>query len=95
MSEDNFSYKTKISKTPDRVPETYYSSIYSLDEETLYYMNIDDGGEYTIKEGTKVIHGTAFRNLILTMSKLILPASLDSIGDYAFEPLSHARWIRK
>lgn len=85
LSEDNFSYKTKISKTPDRVPETYYSSIYSLDEETLYYMNIDDGGEYTIKEGTKVIHGTAFRNLILTMSKLILPASLDSIGDYAFE----------
>lgn len=85
LSEDNFSYKTKISKTPDKVPETYYSSIYSLDEETLYYMNIDDGGEYTIKEGTKVIHGTAFRNLILTMSKLILPASLDSIGDYAFE----------
>ena len=79
LSEDNFS------KTPDKVPETYYSSIYSLDEETLYYMNIDDGGEYTIKEGTKVIHGTAFRNLILTMSKLILPASLDSIGDYAFE----------
>ena len=85
LSEDNFSYNTKISKTPDKVPETYYSSIYSLDEETLYYMNIDDGGEYTIKEGTKVIHGTAFRNLILTMSKLILPASLDSIGDYAFE----------
>lgn len=48
-------------------------------------MNIGVEGKYTIKEGTKIIHGTAFRNLHLPTFTLILPASLDSVGDSAFE----------
>ena len=85
LSDDNFSYETILYKRPNWMTESYYSSIYSSDGDIFYYMNMDADGEYAIKEGTKIIHETAFRNLSLPTFTLILPASLDSIGDYAFE----------
>lgn len=85
LSDDNFSYITKTFNFFDEWISETYSSIYSLNEDTLYYMNMPVDGNYVIKEGTKVIHGTAFRNLGLPTFTLIFPATLDSIGDYAFE----------
>ena len=85
LSDDNFSYETILYKRPNWMTESYYSSIYSSDGDIFYYMNMDADGEYAIKEGTRIIHETAFRNLSLPTFTLILPESLDSIGDYAFE----------
>ena len=78
LSDDNYSYRTETFRFPEEWQPNTYTSIYSWDGNIFYYMNIGVEGKYTIKEGTKIIHGTAFRNLHL-------PASLDSVGDSAFE----------
>ena len=85
LSDDNYSYRTETFRFPEEWQPNTYTSIYSWDGNIFYYMNIGVEGKYTIKEGTKIIHGTAFRNLHLPTFTLILPASLDSVGDSAFE----------
>lgn len=85
LSDDNYSYRTETFRFPEEWQPKTYTSIYSWNGNIFYYMNIGVEGNYTIKEGTKIIHGTAFRNLRLPTFTLILPASLDSIGDSAFE----------
>jgi len=61
-----------------------YSLIYSDNNDTLFYANYR-GMSVEVAEGTKVIAGHVFENhLYAQHSNVILPASLDSIGDRAF-----------
>lgn len=87
-----FIYQTKIEASPDN--ELYVNirsgsqkreavGVYSKDRDTLYYLNMGEEGE--IPEGTKVIAGYAFMGMCFANEcLLVLPSSIDSIGDYAF-----------
>ena len=60
-----------------------YDDIYSANGDTLFYMSTLFG-EHRVKDGTKVIHSTALRSVPFhPQMNLVLPNSLDSIGDYA------------
>ena len=74
------------------VEELCYFAVYSKDGNTLYYLKPKDefaywGGELEILPSTRIIAPTAIRNELVPMeaNNLILPESLDSIGDYAFD----------
>lgn len=60
--------------------------IYSANGDTLFYLStmFEYRDEIRVKAGTKVINSTALRNVeFLPQMNLVLPNSLDSIGDYA------------
>ena len=60
--------------------------IYSANGDTLFYLStmFEYRDEIRVKAGTKVINSTALRNVeFFPQMNLVLPNSLDSIGDYA------------
>ena len=59
--------------------------IYSADGTTLYYVYFN-GGHVTLPDGVRIIYSNAFEKYT-TAGKLVLPASVDSIGDRAFADL--------
>ncbi len=59
------------------------SLIYSDNNDTLFYVNCSEIS-VEVAEGTKVIAGHVFENRPYAQDNVILPASLDSIGDRAF-----------
>lgn len=66
------------------------SSVYSKDGEILYNINYyyTDSENLHIQDGTKIIHGAALRGDGFPLPyNLVLPESLDSIGDYAFSDI--------
>ena len=63
-----------------------YLSVYSRDEEILYFINAQYEGVFEVKSGTKQIHSSAFQGIIFAYQcTLVFPSSIDSIGDYAFK----------
>lgn len=63
-----------------------YLSIYSKNNEELYFINTALRGRiFEVKEGTRRIHSNAFKGITFEHQfTLVLPSSLDSIGDSAF-----------
>lgn len=69
----------------EKYTENGYEDIYSANGDTLFYMPIKCI-EHRVKADTKVIHSTALRSVIFyPQMNLVLPNSLDSIGDYALD----------
>ena len=73
------------------------SSIYSKDGDTLYYFSLGPGFvldelECRIKDETKVIGASALRGeyIYLEENNIVLPESIDSIGDFAFSDIHPA-----
>ena len=67
----------------EKYTEDGYDGIYSTNGDTLFFMLMMHK-EQRVKDGTKVIHSTALRNVVFCpQNNLVLPNSLDSIGDYA------------
>ena len=67
----------------EKYTEDGYDDIYSTDGDTLFYISVIYE-EQRVKAGTKVINSTALRNVeFFPQMNLVLPNSLDSIGDYA------------
>ena len=74
------------------VEELCHFAVYSKNGDILYYLKPKDefaywGGELEVRSGTRIIAPTAIRNEVVPMesNNLILPESMDSIGDYAFD----------
>jgi len=63
-------------------PNTNFSAIYSADSSVLYFVNNLPDEEFRIPEHTKVIGDRAFE--YSSDVAVIIPSSVDSIGDYAF-----------
>ncbi len=73
------------------------SSIYSKDGETLYFLRLGPGFvmnnlECRIKDGTRIIGASALRGeyIYLEENNIVLPESIDSIGDFAFSDIHPA-----
>ena len=73
------------------------SSIYSKDGDTLYYLRLGSGFvmnnlECRIKDGTRIIGASALRGeyIYLEENNIVLPESIDSIGDFAFSDIHPA-----
>ena len=80
-SDDNKYCKNVIQEN-----EYPYLSVYSRDEEILYFINAQYEGVFEVKSGTKQIHSSAFQGIIFAYQcTLVFPSSIDSIGDYAFK----------
>ena len=68
-----------------------YSAVYSQNGDTLYYLKPNEfvywGEDVEIPSGTRVITLTAIRNedFPIEIINLVLPESIDSIGDYALD----------
>ena len=61
---------------------------FSADRKTLISYSVDNTmEEYSIPEGIKEISESAFRNA--SINKLILPSTLNVIGDFAFKDCSN------
>ena len=73
------------------VEELCYFAVYSKDGNTLYYLKPNEyvywGEDVIIQTGTRVIAPTAIRNMDFPIEiiNLVLPESIDSIGDYALD----------
>ena len=73
------------------VEELCYFAVYSKDGNTLYYLKPKEyvywGEDVIIQTGTRVIAPTAIRNMDFPIEiiNLVLPESIDSIGDYALD----------
>ena len=73
------------------VEEFYHFAVYSKNGDTLYYLkpnnSIFSNEDVEIRPGTRVIAPTAIRNMDfpIEIMNLVLPESMDSIGDYALD----------
>ena len=82
-SDENKYCTNIIQEDEERNP---YLSVYSKNEEELYFINTASRGRiFKVKEGTRWIHPNAFKGITFEHQfTLVLPSSIDSIGDCAF-----------
>ena len=73
------------------VEELCYFAVYSQNGDTLYYLKpnefVYEREDVEIRPGTRVIAPTAIRDMDIPIenTNLVLPESMDSIGDYALD----------